>query len=62
MIYVLGFVLGCVIGSVIVGGRRTFGIYRLWLAGMVVEVVPRRFLPGKFLWWYNDSLMNWKGL
>lgn len=55
-----GALAGSVVGSFISGGRHIFGTYGLYLAGTIVEVTPRRFLPDRFLWWYNDALLAWE--
>jgi uncharacterized membrane protein YeaQ/YmgE (transglycosylase-associated protein family) len=56
---IAGAMAGFVVSSFLSGGRNIFGTYMLYLIGTIVEVTPRRFLPDRFLWWYNDTLEVW---
>lgn len=56
---VAGGLAAFVAGSFMSGGRNIFGTYVLFLIGTIVEVTPRRFLPDRFLWWYDDALDAW---
>lgn len=54
-----GGLTGFIVSSFITGGRHIFSTYTLWIAGTITEATPRRFLPDRFIQWYNDTLIGW---